>query len=321
MQRVGCFVVALAASALALPAPAWAFCRTYTCEFDGRQVCDEDPVTRCQRGGELARWASGCVSYAVQVDGSDDERISAEVLSSVLEDGFRAWSDAECPGPSGAASALTPPLTAVDRGLTGCDSVEYNCGGADGNANIVMFRDAQSQLSNNTIALSTIIANLVTGEILDVDIEINSQDFDFYVDSARASDDAQDLRLVLNHELGHMLGLSHSRVDGALMRAEYDGVSFLPAADDVGGICAVLPGAGGDPACAVSAITEPGECVGEDSSCPVAIDGGGSGCVLVASYGRGSRPGAAALGVAALAWVLRRRKVRARASNQEQKRG
>src|SRR6185436_15781932 len=129
--------------------------------------------------------------------------------------------------------------------------VEFNCGAGPDNDHIVMFRDSGGDLPQTTIALSTIIANTNTGEILDVDIEINSQDFDFYLDDSAGrragADGAHDLRLVLNHELGHFLGLSHTLVPGALMRAAYDGFDRNPARDDVAGMCKTLTPAGTDP--------------------------------------------------------------------------
>jgi hypothetical protein len=156
--------------------------------------------------------------------------------------------------------------------------VEYNCQ-VETNENIVVFRDSESGLSANTIALSTIIANLRTGEVLDVDIEINSRDFDFYLNTAPVSPGAHNLRLVLNHELGHMLGLSHSRDARALMRAEYQGSNPTPQSDDVRGMCSIFPGASTDPACPAATPDRVSDCVGSESSCSVAIEAE-SGCSL-----------------------------------------
>ena len=267
---------ALLASALVLTSSftASAYCRTHTCEFDGRQLCEVDPETGCGTGGELARWDSSCITFAVQVDGSDDEGISAETLSELVSAGFRSWSDGDCDGAG--PSVLSPSLAASYRGETVCDQVEYNCG--EPNDNIVMFRDDVSSLSANTIALSTIIANLRTGEILDVDIEINSQDFDFYISPEAPKPGAQDLRLVLNHELGHMLGLSHSTDSQALMRAEYEGSDPLPAGDDVSGMCSVFATSDEDPSCRVEVILGSGACVGIDGVCPGVVPSDRSGC-------------------------------------------
>ncbi len=292
-------ILLAAAGLLSAPASALAFCRTHTCEFDGTEVCDVDARTGCSIGGELAHWPSGCISYAVQLDGSADADISAEALQGLLEDGFRAWSDVECAG-----SAGTPPLSAFYRGETSCDQVEYNCGAREDNANIVMFRDGDSDLSGFTIALSTIIANLNTGEILDVDVEINSRTFDFYVDDADARDEAHDLRLVINHELGHFLGLSHSREAGALMRAEYEGSNLLPAADDIAGMCSIFPASGSDPACSGESVLD--QCLGSDSRCPVPVQSSTGGCGIAPMQGAAVPAGVWLLSAACVAIALAR---------------
>lgn len=283
MQRL-LLGLALACVSLGLPRSAAAFCQTHTCEFSGTQMCTWDAAAGCWTGGATAHWAHSCMDFAVQLDGSRQEKISAAELAGVLQDGFQVWSQVSC------GSGLTPELTASYRGLTRCNRVEYNCGAKEDNDNIVMFRDGSSDLPETTIALSTIIANTATGEILDVDIEINSRDFDFYLDDADATPRAHDLRLVLNHELGHFLGLSHTLEKGALMRAAYDGFDRFPAPDDIAGMCRALKPSDTDPACSVEPSS--GQCVGIDATCPAevqSIDDGG--CAVSASSGTAPRPG------------------------------
>ena len=282
MQRLRILGLALACVSLGLPRSAAAFCQTHTCEFSGTQMCTWDPAAGCWTGGAVAHWNDSCMDFAVQLDGSKAEKISADELAGVLQDGFRTWSQVSC------GFGLTPELSASYRGGTRCNRVEFNCGAKQDNDNIVMFRDGNSALSETTIALSTIIANTATGEILDVDIEINSQDFDFYLTDADATPQAHDLRLVLNHELGHFLGLSHTLQKGALMRAAYDGFDRFPAPDDVAGMCRALTPSNTDPSCSVEPSR--GQCVGIDASCPTeeqSVDEGG--CAVSAAGFPGSR--------------------------------
>jgi hypothetical protein len=310
----------LAALALtAAASTAAAFCQTYTCEFDSRESCDVDPDTGCKSGGVVAHWGSECISYAVQQDGSEEQEISPDELRGILDAGFRAWSEADCTLARGVdgfeeavASGETPEMSATYRGETSCDEVEYNCGAGEANANIVVFRDGDSALSAYTIALSTIVANLRTGEILDVDIEINSQDFDFSLDPNEMRADRQNLQLVLNHELGHLLGLSHSIAPGALMNAAYDAMTPLPIADDIAGMCSIFPPSRTDPECSSTAALD--VCVGVDGTCPVTVQAKKAGCAL-ASAAIGGSPigggrGGLAAGLLAAAFCARRRRPR-----------
>jgi hypothetical protein len=273
-------------------APSFAFCRTRTCEFDQDVSCEEDPVTLCSTVGVEAYWGVGCIPFAIQRDGSRSDDISADELRVVVQNGFDMWTNVRC-------GNGTPSFSVFDRGDIGCSQIEYNCEAGDANNNIIMFRDSVSDLEDSQLALSILTANLDTGEIFDVDIEINSRDWNFDTGGERSAS----LATVINHELGHLLGLSHSLERGALMRASYSGTAE-PGSDDIAGVCDIFDGSTRDPVCNVEPLDADAACVGSKGTCRVPVRSGepSGGCALGATPTRSGVGSFAALALLGLAY-------------------
>ena len=66
------------------------------------------------------------------------------------------------------------------------------------------------------MALTTVIHNSETGEIVDADIEINTATFPFGVYEKNGAS-VNDFQNTLTHEIGHVFGLDHSDVAGSTM--------------------------------------------------------------------------------------------------------
>lgn len=90
---------------------------------------------------------------------------------------------------------------------------------------------------DTVIAFTTITFDLKSGEIFDADTELNDWAFDFTVDPSRSKYDVQN---TVTHELGHVLGMDHSKNAHATMfysANKGDINKRTLAQDDTNGLC------------------------------------------------------------------------------------
>jgi hypothetical protein len=233
---------------------AQAYCRTTTCDPE-QEDCGIDEDGCATRGPSLF-WPDACVTYAVQLNGSSLRGVSAYDTDQAMQGAFMAWLGAECPGGG------QPSLGVIPLGGARCTKAEYNPPEQGRpvapNANLVIFRDEDWPYPDErfVIARTSITFDIVTGAILDADIEINSFQNEFSTGVVQSSNDLQG---VLTHEVGHFLGLDHTRVENATMLADYAlsnlGTRTL-ANDDRAGICSIYSPAA-EPAAACPGSTGP----------------------------------------------------------------
>jgi hypothetical protein len=277
---------ALAFSAIfTLSLGASGFCRTTTCD---ENTCQQDPACDvCLIGGEPLFWPGGCLSFAVHEEGSPLRDIDGESARLAIGNAFERWLGASCAG------GEPPGLAVYDYGLVECGREEYDKHGP--NANIWAFRDTDWPYESWKIALATVRFNTQTGQIRDVDVELNSEDVFFSLDGTGAVD----LHSVVTHEAGHFLGLAHSCDPEATMLEGYAQGSDTLAADDEIGICTVYPPGSLNDAC------DPTPQRGFTSTC-AKFEEDDPGCAACgAATSRSSTPGS--FGLVAVALLLWRR--------------
>ena len=270
------------------------------------QACERD-AHNCVIEGMPLHWASPCIQYTVQRDGSPKAGIDAAALQQEAEQAFAAWEGVQCPGGG------SPRFHAQYQGPVSCQRLEAVCGGASKNDNVLMFHDQGWPYGVGVIGLTTPTGGESSGLVVDTDLELNSRDFDF---SANASGPGSvKFGDVLAHEIGHFLGLAHSDVEGALMSSGYGGLQLsqeLLTADDIAAICAVFP-PGAPLQCPAAAMPAYDQCQlqpGEVPMCQMTTmthqDGGGGGCSVSDAAPKRGAWSWSALGVGLL--LLRRGK-------------
>lgn len=234
-MRRALLAAALGAATMAIGEEAHAFCLTHGCS-ESREPCEYDSKTGCLVSGPVLHWASSCVSFDVQKDGSPKRGITYDVANAAITAGFAQWSNASC------GEGRNPSIRINDFGPVECRTPEYSEGGP--NANVIMFRDDDWPYDNaiDTLALTTLIYDAKSGEIYDADIEVNTFQSNMAISNVGPSD--IDFKSVITHELGHFLGLSHSGAQGSTMQRSYaPGQTEMASIeyDDERGICAALP--------------------------------------------------------------------------------
>jgi Matrixin len=215
-------------------AEAWGFCRTTTCT---KEHCPTDGQG-CVIEGAPVFWASSCLTISIQGDGAPHAGVDYAATKASVERAVQAWTSVECPGGG------HPSIQVKVEGPVTCNESEYNTDKR--NANVVMFRDdvwPYAGQSQDTLGFTRVHFEPDTGELYDADIELNAVAEPLSVDREPKSSEA-DLDSIVTHEVGHLLGLNHTRdVEATMVGGYVDGTFELrtPARDDIEGICTIYP--------------------------------------------------------------------------------
>ncbi|MEO1334987.1 MAG: matrixin family metalloprotease [Myxococcota bacterium] len=222
LQSVRRFAVSLAlVVVLAIASP------SSSSAFECTVISDTDDTTLVWTTREV-RWVLDRGVLQGALNGNEAQQ---EVQAS-----FDAWTAAAC-------SDFTFVFDGVADGVT--------AGFGDGaETNAVVWVSSNWPHDNTAIAVTTSAFNVRTGEVVDADIEMNGQAFNFTrVDaSCNRRGNTMDIANTLTHEVGHVLGLEHPPD-----RPEFAESTMFASAplcetrkrslaqDDIDGICFIYP--------------------------------------------------------------------------------
>lgn len=181
--------------------------------------------------GRQISWQEDRISYALNREGSED--VPFKQVEQAVQASFNAWAEPAC-----------SPLSFNYRGVSDSRFVGYNLEGK--NENLVLWQDDDWSYEDGIIGVTTVTfctqrAGLCTyeGRILDADIEMNGAEFTFSTNRERHF---FDIANALTHEVGHFLGLDHSRSAKATMYPSAppgETSKRLLSQDDINGLCAI----------------------------------------------------------------------------------
>lgn len=225
-----------------MPRDAAAYCQLLTCQKD----CKIDRAG-CPTGGEPLYWPKMPLVFRFHSRGS--RLLVREEARAAIRAAFHRWSDVVCK--DGRRTSLR---FREDEDVDGDKPLDLTNDRAPEPFGIY-FRDFgwPHRDGDATLALTTHLFGKSTGRIEYSDMEINTGAKRFSTDEQL---DGTDLQAVITHEVGHYIGLAHSRADQSIMADRYcdagddrcEKGKFAArrlAPDDVQAVCDLYP-PGGD---------------------------------------------------------------------------
>jgi hypothetical protein len=185
----------------------------------------------CEGEAKPLHWPTSQVDYVV--DSRLPDGLEMAPVEAAVDAAFAAWSAVDC--------------SYLGIGYEGQDDDPLVGYSANGNTNVVTWIEHDWPGKSSTQAITALTFMCADGVVLDADIIVNAEDFDFTTDGGARHGDGErqrDLQNVLTHEAGHFVGFAHSPDPDSTMYAwVYKGETAKRdlTVGDVAGMCEAYP--------------------------------------------------------------------------------
>ncbi|MEY3012775.1 MAG: hypothetical protein RIT45_1510 [Pseudomonadota bacterium] len=194
--------------------------------------------------GQPKLWHKSKLVYQTIYDKAAPEPAASEgaELGGRIDVAMAPWSDVECDKdgtkrPIGVSFEMSGPAIAAS-----CPSSDTMMGCAGGHGVVrVVAEEKDWTVSDFTVGYTVLASKGDTGENIRFVLYINDGTYDFCDTSCDGTN--FDIRTVVLHEAGHVLGLDHSSLSSAVMADGRTPGEILrtPQDDDIAGICSLYP--------------------------------------------------------------------------------